>query len=122
MAVAAPLYHWAPQDRRGQIIRYGLRPRMRPTVSSVDGTGGEGWRAPYVCLAESPMWAWALSGDLHPEVPAWDLWQVWLGDSHEIRRIRNFYPRDDRRWYEVRVYDRVYKRGVLWVAERQVQR
>src|SRR4051812_22715557 len=29
------LYHWAPSDRRKQIKRYGLRPSMRRTLSSV---------------------------------------------------------------------------------------
>jgi hypothetical protein len=85
---------------------------MRPTVSS------PGWRPPYVCLAENPQWAWQLSGALHPEVAAWDLWQVWLSPDHRIRRVRNWEPRDDRRYHEWRVYDRIFKRGVWLVGHR----
>lgn len=105
-----PLYHWSPRDRRRSIEHRGLVPGCR----AVDGD----WRPNYVCLAENPGWAWALSGELHPEIGVWDLWQVWLGPGHQLRRMPNSQPRDDRRWKEVRVFDRIYKRGVLWVAER----
>jgi hypothetical protein len=107
-----PLYHWSPTSRRASIERLGLVPGRAPTVSS------PGWRAPYVCLAENPHWAWQLSGALHPDVPAWDLWQVSLGEGHKIHRQRPWGPLDGCRYYEWRVYDRIYKRGVWLVATR----
>lgn len=110
-----PLYHWSPWARRGQIKRYGLRPGMRTTISSA------GWRPPYVCLAETPSWAWALSGmrDEHKPRQAgiWDLWQVNVnGLTGEL--IESF----DRQhqWHEVRVRERIYKRRVLYLATREV--
>jgi hypothetical protein len=67
------LYHWAPATRRKQIIRYGLRPGMRTTTSS--GPLG----APCVCFADSPSWAWALSGGMPRAADGtWDLWQTSL--------------------------------------------
>jgi hypothetical protein len=108
-----PLYHWSPRARRRQIERYGLRPGMRPTITSPE------WRAPYVCLAENPDWAWRLSGALRSdEITRWDLWQVWLAPGHKICRLRNWEPVEGRRWHEIRVFDRVYKRGIIWIAER----
>lgn len=107
-----PLYHWAPTERRRSIERLGLVPGKPPTVSS------PGWRAPFVCLAENPYWAWQLSGAMRPEIASWDLWQVALADGHEIRRVRNFDVAPGRRYYEWRVYDRIYKRGVWLVATR----
>lgn len=108
-----PLFHWSPAERRGQIVRYGLRPRMRPTIST------PGWRAPYVCLAETPSWAWALSGmraERDREPGHWDLWQVdvngLLGET-----VPTY---DEHRWHEVRVQERIYKRRMWHVATREV--
>jgi hypothetical protein len=112
-----PLYHWAPTARRRSIERLGLVPGKTPTICSPD------WRAPYVCLAENPRWAWQLSGEMVDilgclPVEHWDLWQVSLGDGHKITRLRNIEPRTDRRYYEWRVHDRIYKRGVWLVGVR----
>lgn len=102
------LFHWAPTTRRKQIVRYGLRPNMRPTQS--------GWRAPYVCFGTSPSWAWALSGALRPDIESWDLWQTWRSWLPENNRALREH---DRRIKEVRAYERVYKRAIWYVGTRE---
>jgi len=99
------LYHWAPTDRRKQIMRYGLRPSMRRTLSSV--------RVPYVCFADTPSWAWALSAGIRDDIAQWDLWQTSLDrlDSPTILGT----PDRSSGIFEVRTPERVYKRN-LWFA------
>ena len=103
------LYHWAPAARRKQIIRYGLRPRSRATTSSI--------AAPVICLADSPSWAWALSGEQR-NAPSgeWDLWQTRLDIISEPLVL----PGTDRLSgiYEVRTTERIYKRHLWYVATR----
>lgn len=101
-----PLYHWAPVARRKQIIRYGLRPGCRPTT-----TGGFD-KVPYVCFADSPAWAWALSGGMRwtPDGD-WDLWQTWLEALTEPIVLAS--PDRPSGIYEVRTEHRVFKRD-LW--------
>lgn len=104
------LYHWAPTARRKQILRYGLRPNMRITTSAND----EGWRAPVICLADSPSWAWALSGQQrHAPVGDWDLWQTALDQITDPLVL----PGLDRSSgiHEVRTEHRIYKRH-LWLV------
>lgn len=62
------LYHWSPVERHQSILEHGLKPGSL-------STDGE-WRPPYVCLADSPSLAWALSGMTWrgQEHPLWDLW------------------------------------------------
>lgn len=114
LAAAEPrraLYHWAPSARRKQITRYGLRPRMRSTTA----TGV--MRAPCVCFADSPSWAWALSGGMRwTPGGAWDLWQTTMDLLTEPVVL----PGRDRASgiYEVRTEHRVYKRDLWYVASR----
>ena len=106
------LYHWAPAERRKQIVRYGLRPSMRRT--SIVGAEASAWKAPVVCLGDSPSWAWALSGNLRWTPPGeWDLWQTSLDRITAPVVI----PSDDRPsgMHEVRTEHRVYKRD-LWLV------
>lgn len=103
-----PLYHWSPSDRRKQIIRYGLRPSMRATQMSV--------RAPVICFADTPSWAWALSGALRPDIPHWDLWQTSL-DRLESPTVLGSPDRSTGIW-EVRTTHRVYKRHLWLVGHR----
>lgn len=114
------LFHWSPSDRRKQILRYGLRPRCRPTTNPVDDIGNpvgngdiRGWRAPYICLGPSPSYAWALSGAQEPGITEWDLWQVWRSHLGRHRLVR-----EDGHIKEVRAFDRIYKRHVWYVATR----
>lgn len=111
-----PLYHWAPANRRKQIIRYGLRPSMRSTTSSMDGYH----KVPYICFADSPSWAWALSGDmLNALKDKWDLWMTWLDRIKEP--IVHATPDRPSGLYEVRTEFRVYKRNLWYVGSRVKQ-
>lgn len=104
------LYHWAPAVRRKQIIRYGLRPGMRPTAST-------GYVAPSVCFADSPSWAWVLSGEQRSTpVGWWDLWQTSLNRLTEPLVL----GATDRPsgLHEVRTKHRVYKRDLWYVGSR----
>jgi hypothetical protein len=105
------LYHWAPWKRRGQILRYGLRPGMRTTTS----TGLLGGSC--ICLADSPSWAWTLSGGM-PHAPGgqWDLWQTSLDRLTDPLVLAT----DERPsgLYEVRTEHRIYKRDIWWVGSR----
>lgn len=107
-AEPVPLYHWSPTARRKGIEKRGLCPSSR----SVD----RAWKPPYVCYSDSPSMAWALSGRFHTEVPEWDLWMTWsnipagleimpLDGDHDVIK-------------EVRVYERIYKRDLWYVASR----
>lgn len=109
------LYHWSPRRRRGQIIRYGLRPFMRTTTSTTDDLASVGgYRPPVICFADSPSWAWALSGGM-TWTPSgeWDLWQT------DLSRLTDpvILPSEDRPSgiYEVRTEHRLYKRD-LWLV------
>lgn len=107
-----PLYHWAPTARRKQITRFGLRPFMRATTSA-----GEGFRHRVVCFADSPGWAWALSGGMRwTPTGEWDLWQTELSLLTEAIIL----PSPDRASgiYEVRTEHRVYKRDLWLVGSR----
>lgn len=101
------LYHWSPTARRKGIERRGLVPGSLSV--------GREWRPPFVCLAGNPVLAWSLSGWFHPEVESWDLWAAFLADGHHLEALPD--DRDDsvKEW---RCYDRIYKRGVIYVASR----
>lgn len=110
-----PLYHWSPRTRRGQIERHGLLVARRPVTHTAPG-----WRAPYVCLAETPSWAWALSGSFaekNGEPGLWDLWQVNVnGKRGEV--VDTF--DNQHQWHEVRVHERVFKRQLWHVGVREI--
>lgn len=107
-----PLYHWSPRARRGQIIRYGLRPMMRPTTS-----GGDHLRVPYSCFADTPSWAWTLSGGMrYTPTGEWDLWMTYLPHITEPQVLAT--PERPSGLYEVRTEHRLYKRHLWWVGSR----
>lgn len=105
------LYHWSPAERRAQIIRRGLATGRSSVTHSDD------FRAPYVCLSPSPLRAWVLSGDIVGAVgQTWDLWQVRLDDSDDVRLRPDWGPEI----MEIRVHNRI-PRGRVWrVAERTI--
>lgn len=106
--VDIPLYHWTPTTNRKSILKLGLLPNKACLTSTE-------WRAPYICFAESPSWAWALSGAFHPEIIEWDLWQTSIDRLTEPKRIKSY---DNHRWHEVRTWHRVYKRNLWFVGTR----
>lgn len=101
------MFHWSPTTRRKQIIRYGLRPGSL----SVD----KEWKPPYICLAPSPSLGFALCIEYHPEIPEWDLWQVW---ADNLRGRELLFDDRDRTVKEYRVYERIYKRDIWYVGSR----
>jgi hypothetical protein len=119
------LFHWSPTRRRKQIIRHGLRPGQRPTVSSIDPADdlNADWRAPVVCYADSPSWAWGLSGDMPwTEGGSWDLWQTYVS-CLEDPIVMPDHPGPKQRpsgIYEVRTTHTVRKRD-LWLVGSRVK-
>lgn len=104
------LYHWSPTSRRKAILRRGFVPGSWSTDRL--------WKPPYVCFSDSPSLAWALSGGtgrgaLHE---SWDLWMV---HSDRLEGYEEL-PFDDEpdRIKEYRVYHRIYKRDLWYVATR----
>lgn len=105
------LYHWSPRSRRQSIERSGFVPGSR----SLQGD----WRPPYVCFSDDPVLAWALSGAIHPEIEQWDLWAVHPDDVGQWEIIFDTYVSSGRHYIkEYRVYHRVFKRHLNYVASR----
>lgn len=109
------LYHWSPKTNRKGILRVGL------DVGKLSLQGD--WKPPYVCFSDDPMLAWVLSGRMWPEIQAWDLWMCNMNtqtsfEGYEIITDTFF---DTGRHYtkEYRVYSRVYKRDLVYLATRQ---
>lgn len=101
------LYHWAPKDRRKNIIRWGLRPGSLSSCRE--------WKPPYVCLANSPVLAWDLIGRYRPLIKEWDLWWTTGADLFPYETI----PNDDGSIREYRVYHRVYKSKLIYIGTRE---
>ena len=115
-----PMYHWSPRDRKKQIIRYGLRPHMRPSTTVGDDPSLKGYKPPYICFADSPSWAWALSGwqRRFPVGSEWDLWMTYLSDIKEP--VIHATPDRPTGLYEVRTCHRIYK-SRLWYEGSRVK-
>lgn len=104
-------YHWSPVERRASIIKHGLLPGKFSTDKL--------WRPPYICLATSPSLAWGLSGGIRKrERRDWDLWQA---DVSEQSGYEELYFDGSNEIKEIRVYERIYKRNVWYVATRNVR-
>lgn len=105
------LFHWAPKARRKQITHYGLRPAMRPTTHATPA-----WRAPYICLGDTPSWAWALSGQQRSAPRGeWDLWQTWSSSVTEPSVMAGDCINGI---HEVRTHHRIFKRDLWLVGSR----
>lgn len=108
------LFHWSPTENRPRIERNGLKPGSL----SLQGD----WRPPYVCFSDDPYLAWVLSGDMWPHIHSWDLWMCHYPtqtsfEHHEV--ILDTY-RDGRKYVkEYRIYTRVYKRDLMYIATRE---
>lgn len=102
-------YHWSPLARRGRILKKGLVPGQ--------WSRDRLWKPPYVCLAPTIQGAWSLSGGMHYDEEkawVWDLWEVDVSDQSGYEML----PYDNGHMKEIRVYERIYKRNVWWVATR----
>jgi hypothetical protein len=134
------LYHWSPRSRLSGIKRQGLVPGKRNVVEPAkmakiptqtwageleDPETGRpitleeaiaAFRMDSICFAVSPMYAWELSHGTWGTLGTFDLWEVWLEDTDEVRILPNF----GRIITEVRVYNRIPKRRLLHVGERTV--
>lgn len=110
------LFHWSPRDRRDAIRADGLRPYSPPAVTSEDASAEWAHGFGCICLAPTASGAWGLSGDMQhvSEIEEWDLWQVTLADTDEIRVRAEFGPTVR----EVRVFNPVPADRLWWVATR----
>lgn len=99
------MYHWSSTSRRNGITRRGLVPGSR----SVDGL----WKPPYVCFSDSPSLAWSLAKH-RTGIEQWDLWMTWSNVPRGIEEL-SF---DGGRLREIRVYERIFKRDLWYVATR----
>lgn len=109
------LYHWSPTANRARITHDGLCPG-RPSLQG-------DWRPPYVCFSDDPILAWVLSGRMWPEQKSWDLWMCHVPSQTSFNHweiITDTY-RDTGRHYikEYRIYTRVFKRDLDYVATRR---
>jgi len=107
-------YHWSPTRNRNSINKYGLRIDCKTLQGD--------WRPPFVCFSDDPQLAWVLSGRMWPDIHEWDLWMCHVPtqtsfDHYEI--ITDTF-RDTGRYYikEYRVYTRIYKRDLTYLATR----
>src|SRR4051812_34876131 len=93
------LYHWSPTQRRSSIRRRGLVPGS-PSTDRL-------WYPPYVCFADSPSLAWALSGSTQrgQEHLFWDLWMMWSNVPTRMKVIR--YDEPPHQIKEYRVPERI---------------
>lgn len=79
------------------------------------------WRPPFVCFSDEPILAWTLSGRLYPEIKQWDLWMVFASDVGDFEVILEMSRHTGKHYVkEYRVYHRIYKRDVYYIASRSV--
>lgn len=109
------LYHWSPTANRNSINKVGLDIGKRSLQKD--------WKPPYVCFSDDPQLAWTLSGRMWPSIKSWDLWLCNMRsqtsfEGYEI--ITDTYASTGRHFTkEYRVYSRVYKRDLIYVATRR---
>jgi len=124
-----PLYHWSPRDRLNSIKRYGLLPGKRnirgpvwhgnetnPNIDNNEDIGEGEFLQRGICFAPDPATAWDLSHRIFDVPGTYDLWQVVLEESDEVHIL----PQWGARIWEVRVFNRIYKRRLIWVGERTI--
>lgn len=109
------LYHWSPTRNRRSITHSGLEIHRRTLQGD--------WKPPYVCFADDPWLAWLLSGKMWPEIKEWDLWVCNVDaqtsfDHYEI--ITDTFSTGRTYTKEYRIYTRVYKRDLIYLATRKV--
>jgi hypothetical protein len=108
------LYHWSPTRNRASINHSGLEVNKKTLQGD--------WRPPYVCFSDDPQLAWVLSGRIWPEIESWDLWMCHVPtqtsfEHYEI--ITDTFINTGRHYVkEYRVYTRVFKRDLVYIATR----
>lgn len=108
------LFHWSPTKNRNSINHNGLR----VGIPSLQGD----WKPPYICFCDDPDLAWHLSGKMWPDIDSWDLWMCNAShqnsfDHYEL--ITDTYSDTGRTFTkEYRVYTRVFKRDLRYLATR----
>lgn len=109
------LYHWSPSKNYHNINRMGLE-IGKPSLQG-------DWKPPYVCFSDDPYLAWILSGHMWPTIDSWDLWmcnmRTQTSFQHHELILDTF--KDTGRHYikEYRVYYRVFKRDLVYLATRK---
>ncbi len=108
------LYHWSPTSNRSSINKYGLLTH-RLTLQ------GE-WRPPFISFSDDPFLAWIMSGQMWPRINNWDLWMCHDPSQTSYKHlevITDTYVDTGRHYIkEYRVYTRVYKRDLIYIATR----
>lgn len=116
-----PLYHWSPRGRLSSINRLGLVPGMRnlagPTYHDPNDKSKGEFRQDGVCFSTDPATAWAYSHETWRSTGKFDLWMVILQPEDEVHIL----PMWGGRIIEVRVKNRIPKRRLIWVGEREVK-
>lgn len=110
---AFPLYHWSPTSRRKSILRRG--------IDVGQWSPDRIWKPPCSCWASNPELGWALSGALTREkkIESWDLWMTWSDVPKSFEEIVDYYRNSNRSYVkEYRVYERIFKRDLWYVATR----
>lgn len=96
-------YHWSPMSRRKGIARVGLKPGSLSRHRQ--------WRPPFIAYSRDPEYALRSADVYDPIVEPMDLWQIDLdGLAHEDLSLLHD---------EIRVYERVPFRDLLWIATRR---
>lgn len=113
------VFHWSPSKNRKSINKLGLVP------GRLDDTSQDAiWRAPYVVLSEDPILAWSLCAHRRPDIYSWDLWScnvTWQTSFKGWELITDTYIHSGEPYIkEYRVYTRIYKRDLKYVATREV--
>jgi hypothetical protein len=109
------LYHWTPTRNRQQIQKIGLVPGKKTLQGD--------WRPPYVCFSDEPLLAWQLSGRMYPDISSWDLWMCYFPSQTSFNHYEIILDTfiDTGRHYvkEYRIYTRIFKRDLKYVATRK---
>lgn len=108
MVELGPQFHWSPRERREEIRTKGLVPGSASLA---------GHEVLHSCAAPSPRQAWLLSGDTNwgLEQEDWDLWQVTLIETDELRVRADYGPRI----VEVKIHNVIPPDRLWWVGERK---
>ncbi len=107
-------YHWSLTKNRSSINKLGLMIN-RLTLQ------GE-WRLPFISFSDDPWLGWTLSGNMFPEIKERDLWMCHVPSQTSFEHyeiLTDTYPETGRHFIkEYRVYTRVYKRDLIYLATR----